>query len=107
MITISSDSDGPAIIEEVPETLSQALGKDKTEGVTETVEVESLPLGSNDHPDDDIMETVEELGWLLINLFLLYFHGIGMLALQTRFATEDLLEAFHIKSPNDQHSGLG
>ncbi|XP_028399901.1 integrator complex subunit 12-like [Dendronephthya gigantea] len=63
-ITISSDSSGPATIEEVPETSLQILGKVKTEDVTETVEVESLSFGAgtNDHPDDDIMETVEELG---------------------------------------------
>ena len=63
VITISSDSDNPAIIEEIPETSAQRAGKDVTDGVTETIEVESLSLASTEHPDDEIMETVEELGW--------------------------------------------
>ena len=62
VITISSDSDSPAIIEEIPESSTQVLGNDDTDGITETVEVESSSLATNDHPNDEIMETVEELG---------------------------------------------
>ena len=62
VITISSDSDNQAVIEEIPETSTQRVGKDVTDGITETVEVESSSLASTEHPDDEIMETVEELG---------------------------------------------
>ena len=62
VITISSDSDNQAVIEEIPDTSTQRVGKDVTDGITETVEVESSSLASTEHPDDEIMETVEELG---------------------------------------------
>ena len=62
IITISSDSDSPAVIEEIPLASKQALGNNETEEVTETVEIESSSLVTNDHPDDEIMDTVEELG---------------------------------------------
>ena len=62
VITLNSDSDGPAITEEIAETSAQVLANDDTDGVTETVEVESSLLATNDHPDDEIMETMEELG---------------------------------------------
>ena len=62
VITISSDSDNQTVIEEIPETSTQRVGKDVTDGITETVEVESSSLASTEHPDDEIMETVEELG---------------------------------------------
>lgn len=61
VITISSDSE-VATAEEFPEGSALASGHDDTDGITETVEVSSSTLAANNHPDDEIMETVEELG---------------------------------------------
>ena len=68
VITISSDSESPAIVEEMPETSTKVLASDETDGITETVEVESSSLATKDHPDNEIMETVEELGLYVLLL---------------------------------------
>ena len=84
VITISSDSESPAVVEEMPETSTKVLASDETDGVTETVEVESSSLATKDHPDDEIVETVEELGLGYIQETLEEFGPSNLLAKRKR-----------------------
>lgn len=63
VITISSDSE-VQVVEDVSDTALTIIEDDKTDGFTETVEMGSSMMQSTDIPDDNVLETIEELGLL-------------------------------------------